>query len=121
MLYRQTLAVLDLTDDLEKTINWLYYEQEPLKTWMADLAAVRRALVAFQAQQEKKVPRAELKASVLQIDQAWEKVVSRWKDSGFNRDLLQPGVARLDQGIARLAPLVGITDRRAPLANPFAQ
>src|SRR5262249_30311055 len=85
VFYRQTLAMVAITEDLERTVNWLYYEQEPLKAWSADVTAVRRALVAFQGLQDKKAPQAELKASLLQVDQAWEKVVSRWKDSGFNK------------------------------------
>jgi hypothetical protein len=117
VVYRQTLALLARVENLDRTARWVYAEQPPLKAWTADLAEMRRGLVALQRLQNKKAPAEDLRKQLEQVGKVWDRVVARFRGAGDDQYLLQSAVARTDQSFARLAGLFGIKDRRAPLSD----
>ncbi len=117
VVYRQTLALLARTETLDRTAKWVFFERPPLKVWTADVADLRRAVVAFQNLQEKKAPVDDLRKQLEQVGKVCDRVVGRYKDSAQDQFLLQSAVAGVDRGFARLAGLFGIKGRRAPLSD----
>lgn len=121
-IYRQTLNAIAFNENLQTTVDWLYYEREALKTWTADLKGVRDALNEFKRLQASKADAKEIKAQFAAVEKAWEKVVSHYKDTPpQERILLTNRLAREDQTYGRLATLLGVKDRRAPLQDSWGE
>ncbi|MCI0457121.1 MAG: hypothetical protein L0Z62_09095 [Gemmataceae bacterium] len=117
VVYRQTLALLARTETLDRTAKWVFFERPPLQGWTADVADLRRGVVAFQKLQEKKAPVDELRKQLEQVGKVCDRLVGRYKDSAQDQFLLQSAVAGVDRGFARLAGLFGIKGHRAPLKD----
>jgi hypothetical protein len=119
--YRQTLLLLSRTEDLEALVRYMFAEQGTLKGWNADFAGLRRAIGALQRAQQDKAPRDAVKKRLLQTDQAWEKLVTRYRALPPDRyPFISHAVAQVDQVLGRLARLLGVPDRRAPLPDNLA-
>ena len=119
--YRQTLALLTRSENFANMVRYVFDEQAVLQQWNADLAGFNQAIKEFQSLQNKKAPAADLKNQLLTANQAWEKLVARLKALPQGQSLLlQSDGAQVDQVLFRLAPLIGIKDRRAPLPDPLA-
>ncbi len=118
VLYRQTLTILALNQNTQRTVEWLYTGQETLKAWSADLKGVRQAVSDFQQLQQKKATAKELKDQFAVVNQAWNKVIRRYKDTPEQeRILLLNRIAKEDQVLARLGALVGVKTDRTPLVD----
>lgn len=119
--YRQTLVILDRVGNLENLVRFVFDEQASLPAWNAEFKALRQSIADLQSAQKNKASKDEAKAKFQQTDQAWEKLVTRFK--ALNEDqqlLLRLGFGQVDQIFARLAPLFGIDNRRAPLKADFS-
>jgi hypothetical protein len=116
-VYRQTLALQDRTENLYRTVRWVFAERPPLAGWIDDVKAVRAALTGFQTMQQKKAQVEDLRKQLQQVGKVWDRVVARYKDAGDDQYLLGTAVAREDRGFARLAGLFGIKGARAPLTD----
>lgn len=114
-VYRQTLALLAHTEDLQRTVNWVFTERPPLQAWTADVTVLSRALKAFQKLQQDKAPVADLKTQFAKVLKVWDGIYARW-DASADKLLLQAAVAGVDRGLDRLAPVLGVKDRRPPLS-----
>lgn len=119
VVYRQTLALLALIDDLDKMVKWVYVNRDPLNGWVADVKATRSAVAEFQRLQQKKAAPDDLKKQFGAANQAWNKVMKRYNDAGADQYLLQNSMARVEQVFARLAPRFGIKDRPATVTVNF--
>jgi len=119
VLYRQSLALRTLIDDVEKKLRWVYMNQDALDGWLADVKAVRQAAADFQKLQDKKAARDNLKQQFVQMDKVWSNLIRRYNGAGAEQYLLLNSFARVDRVLARLAPRFGIKDRRAPLTINF--
>src|SRR5262249_14285849 len=121
--YRQTLVLLDRVGNLENLVRFVFDEQDSLTAWNADFKALRQAIAALQSARQGKVSnnKEHLKAQFQQADQAWEKLVNRYKALHEDQQLLlRLGFGRCDQVFARLAPMFGVENRRAPLKTDFS-
>jgi hypothetical protein len=119
MLLRRTLAERALVESLANNLNWLFGGRESSAGWKDDLGPVQESLAALQRLEEKKGSTAdEIKNQFVQTDKAWAKLVQRYTDAkAQDKALLRSFVVMADQGMARLAPLAGVKDRRAPLTD----
>jgi len=118
VVYRQILSAKGFSENLQSTVRWVFMDREVLPLWLADLKGVSQALDALQQLQQKKASAEELKQQLVQAEKAWDKVVRRYRDTPEQvRVLLQNGMARVDQVFGRLATLLGVKDRRAPLPD----
>jgi hypothetical protein len=119
--YRQTLLLLSRTEDLEALVRFMFAEQESLKGWNAEFAELRRAIAGLQQAQQNKASRDEIKKQLLQTDQAWEKLVKRYRALPQGRyPFIRHAFAQVDQVLDRLARLTGVPNRRAPVADNIA-
>ncbi len=116
-VYRQTLALQDRTENLYRTVRWVFAERPPLAGWTDDVKAVRAALADFQSMQQRKAPVEDLRKQLQQVGKAWDRVVARYQVAGDDQYLLGTAVAREDRAFARLAGLFGIKGARAPLTD----
>lgn len=119
--YRQTLVLLDRVGNLENLARFVFDEQASLPAWNSDFKGLRQSIADLQSAQKNKASKDDVKAKFQQTDQAWEKLVTRFK--ALNEDqqlLLRLGFGQVDQIFARLAPLFGIDNRRAPLKADFS-
>ena len=119
-LIRQTLATQALVESLLNNVNWLFGGREDARAvWKNDVAAVHEALRVLQRVEDKKEATAdEIKDHFLAADKSWAKVVQSFTDARpQDKVLLRSFVVMADQGFARLAPLAGVKDRRAPLTG----
>jgi hypothetical protein len=119
VIYRQTLALLGFTEDLQTTANWLYSNRDPLADWTGALKAVRQAVVGFQRLQDKKAGQDDLKQQLAQLEQAWGKVMDLYNAAGNDQYVLQNSVARVDQVLGRIASKYGVK-RRPPLSDYYS-
>jgi hypothetical protein len=119
-LYRQTLVLAADRENLDKLARYVFAERPPLKAWVENLDMVRKATLAFQAAQQKKAAKDQLQKLFRDMDQAWDKVLAQFRVSGQDQALLIRQVARVDQVLDRIARLVGIDNRRAPLTDPWS-
>jgi hypothetical protein len=119
--YRQTLSLLARSETFANMVRYVFNEQAVLQQWNAELASLHQAIKDFQGSQQNKAAAADVKTKFLATDQAWEKLVVRLKALPQGQYiLLQSDGAQVDQVLSRLAPLVGVKDRRAPLTDPLA-
>lgn len=71
--------------------------------------------------QSNKATPADIRKQFLAADQAWSKLVGRLQALPQGQAiLLQSDGAQVDQVLFRLAQLVGVKERRAPLPDPLA-
>jgi hypothetical protein len=121
LVYRQTLALLDKTENFAGMVRYVFAEQNVLNQWNADLAALKQALAKFQGVQKNKAPAEEVKNQLQAAEQAWQKLVARLKALPPGQYiLLQSDAAQADQVIFRLAQIMGTNIGRAPLSDPLA-
>ena len=119
-LYRQTLAQLAFIETLASNANWALAGSDALPAWKDDLGRLRQSLDALQRLEQKQgVSAGELKEQFLSTDKIWGKIVDRYDASRQYKVLLQGFVVMTDRGFARIAPLVGVNDRRPPLTDAF--
>jgi hypothetical protein len=118
-LVRRTLAERGLVESLANNVNWMFGGREGASGWKDDLTDVQKVLTALQGVVEKKGATAdEIKEQFLQADKSWAKIVQRYTDAQpQDKMMLRSFVVTADQGMARLAPLAGVKDRRAPLTD----
>jgi hypothetical protein len=118
---RQTLVLLDRTDDCLGVVRYVFTEQDSLPGWNAGFADFRGALTQLQKLQQTKASRDDVKQQLLQADQRWAKLVNRFNQLGTDSNLLlRSNFAQVDRLLDRLSQLYGVPDRRAPLKDPFA-
>lgn len=119
--YRQTLALLTRSENFAGMVRYVFDEQATLTQWNADLAAFNQAITEFKRLQSNKATPADIRIQFLAIDQVWSKLVDRLKALPQGQSiLLQSDGAQVDQVLFRLAQLVGVKERRAPLPDPLA-
>ena len=119
---RQIQALLNRETDLESLAGLLLYDPQMLKAWNADFADLRKALADLQRLQKKKADRDDLKAQFVLTDKAWEKLVTRFKALPADQMVpLREDFGQVDQVFSRIAPMLGIENRRAPLQVNFLQ
>lgn len=119
--YRQTLLALNRTDSLTNLVRFVFDEDDSLVQWNADLKALSQAIAQLQQVQKDKSSAADMKAQFQATDQAWEKLVTRFKSQSEQQQLLlRLSFGRTDQVFARLAALFGIQNRRAALPADFS-
>ena len=117
--YRQTLVLLSRTEDLEGLVRYLFFEMDSLTAWNADLKELRSAIAELQRVQ-KKGSRDDIKQQLMKTDQAWEKLVTRFKGLREGQYLiLRLDFGKVDQVFDRLARMYGIQNRRPPLKANF--
>jgi uncharacterized protein (TIGR03000 family) len=120
--YGQTLLLLSRTEDLEGLVRYMFAEQQSLPGWNADFANLRRAIAGLQQAQQNKAPREDLLNRLLQTSQAWVKLVERYRGLPEGRyPFIGQSFVQVDQVLDRLARLLGVTDRPAPLAGGIRQ
>src|SRR5262245_55605011 len=119
-LYRQTLVLLTRTEDLENMVRYLFDEQDSLAAWRAGFKEVRGQMADLQRLQKSKASADEVKKQFALTDQAWEKLVGKFKELPEDQHLiLRSEFGQVDQVMARLAQRLGIQGRRAPLKAEF--
>lgn len=117
-LYRQTLTQQAFVESLASNVGWVFARRDALQGWKDDLGELQQSLAALQKLEQKKgVTADELKAQFMSADKNWSKIVQRYEDAKQDKLLLQGFVVLVDKGFARLAPLVGVKDRRAALTD----
>jgi len=120
--YRQTLVLANKTETLLNLVRYVFDEQESLPQWNAGFKELQQHITALQKLQKTKKPSADdLKAQFEKTDQAWEKLVAKFKDQTEDLQLmLRLRFGQVDQVFARLAPMFGVKNRRPPLKAEFA-
>jgi hypothetical protein len=118
--YRQTLVLKAKAQNLEGLVRYVFYEQDSLPGWTAGFKDLRGAINALQDLQNKKASRDDLKQQMLQVDKAWDKLVTKMKALPEDQNLLLVSdFARVDAIFDRLSRLFAIQNRRAPLKDPL--
>jgi hypothetical protein len=117
---RQIQALLNRETDLESLAGIALDDPDTLKSWNADFANVRKAMAELQRLQKQKAGRDDLKLQLVETDRIWEKLVTRFKALPTDQSImLREDFGQVDQVIGRLAPLLGIDNRRATLPTSF--
>jgi hypothetical protein len=103
-------------------VRYVFAEQDVLKQWDAELTAFSQAIAKFQSVQKSKAPMEEVKNALLATDQAWEKLVTRFKALPQGLYILvRSDAAQVDRVMFRLAQLTGVKlTRGTPLSDPLA-
>jgi hypothetical protein len=113
--YRQVLALDTRAEDLDNLARYVFNEQDSQPGWKADFANLRSAISSLQRGLKDGTPDAARRL-MLQVDQAWSKLIDRYNDLPRGQHLLlRSDFIQFDRMLARLAPLVGVTDRRPAL------
>src|SRR5262249_61604367 len=108
-------------DTLQGLARFVFEGQDALGKWNADFKTLREQIAVLQKMLQDKAPAGDLRAQFLKTDAAWETIVTRFKALTDDlRLLLRLRVGELDEVFARLAPLFGVSDRRAPLKTDFS-
>jgi hypothetical protein len=119
--YGQTLVLVGRLDTLQGLARFVFEGQGDIEKWNADFKTLREQLAVLQKLVQNKASAEELKAQFRKTDAAWETIVARFKALTDDlRLLLRLRVGETDEVFARLAPLFGVTDRRAPLKTDFS-
>lgn len=120
-LLRQTMAQQALVSSMNNNVGWLFNNREALKGWKDEIAAVQASLVSLQQVEQKKGAKpADIKAQYGMVDTAWGKVVAKYNAAKpQDKVLLRSFVALVDQGFSRLAPLAGVTGRKATVTDGY--
>jgi hypothetical protein len=77
VLYRQTLALADRTEQLQASVRYQFLGDPALETWMTAFKDLRDKIASLQKGEENSEPRADLKKQLTQVDQAWTKQIER--------------------------------------------
>lgn len=122
--YRQTLALLAKTTNLDGMYRYRFEGEKSLKPWNEQMKALHQALDGLKEMQKAKKPKAskaELKDQFQKINQAWDKLLSMVKDAPKGQYiLLRSDAAQVDQAFFRLARLLGVKMERTVMADPLA-
>lgn len=117
-LYRQTLSQQAFVDSLSSNVDFIFAGRATLLNgWKSDMAELRKSLKTLQQLEQDKATDAQLKQQFQTVDENWSAIMRRFDNAKQDAVLLRGFVALVDQGFARMAPLVGVKDRRAPLAD----
>jgi len=118
--YRQTLVLLTRSEDLQNMVRFVFDEMDSLPRWNADFRELHRAIVELQRLEKTKGAAGDVKTQFLATDERWEKLVTKFKELPEDQHLLlRVYFGQVDQVFARLARIVGVTNRRASLKADF--
>ncbi len=121
VVYGQTLLLQSRAEDLEGLVRFSLNQQEPLKGWTADFKNLHKGIAALQRAQQGKAARDAVKKQLLETDQAWNRLVVRYREMPQGQyPFVRHAFAQVDRVLGRLATLLGVSDRRAPLKDNFS-
>ena len=118
---RQIQTLLNREADLQSMIGVVFLDAPPLKSWNADLDALRASTMELQRLYKDKASFDVMKKQVVKTGEAWERLVTRFKEmSPQNAVMLREDFGQVDHVFAGMGPLFDIKGRRAPLRWQFA-
>jgi len=116
VLYRQTLALADRTEQLQASVRYQFLGDPSLETWMSALKDLRNKIAALQKGQESNAARADLKMQLGQIDQVWTKLIERFNGlPALTYVMMQTNAVQVDAVVGRVDRLLGVENARPKL------
>ena len=116
VLYRQTLALADRTEQLQSAVRYQFLDQPVLESWTTALKDLRDKITTLQQGQEKNVGRADLKQQLTQVDQAWTKLIERFNAiPALTYVMMQTQAVQVDAVVGRIDRLLGVENPRPKL------
>jgi hypothetical protein len=117
LVHGQTLLLHSRVEDLEGLVRFALLNQQPsLRGWKEDFDNLRKSVAALQRAEQDKSTREDLKKQLHQTDKAWNHLVVRYRALPEGQyAYVRHAFAQVDRVLERLATLLGVTDKRAPL------
>jgi hypothetical protein len=117
-LLRQTLSQIAFVGSLADNVAWQFAGRQSAPAWKDDFAKLQTALTTLQGLAQDKATANDISKQFRQVDEIWNAIYQRYQAIPKQEQLLMRSfIALVDQGFGRMATLVGVSDRRAPLAD----
>jgi hypothetical protein len=116
VLYRQTLALADRTEQLQASVRYQFLDQPSLESWTTAFKDLRGKIASLQQGEENSASRDDLKKRLAPVDQAWTKLIERFNAiPAMTYVMMQTNAVQVDVVVGRIDRLLGVENARPKL------